>query len=368
MNVPSLLHRIRTRFGEIRPARAPAPINRRRVYAYALIGVAFLIGLAWLNNRSGVAAACLVALVIGLLFVAAQTHRALLTTALAILWWISTAPAVGLLSTAGLPASDLRQAVSQAAVTNVGLGVVVWLSAVLIRSPHPAATVMACWLLNLIVVMAASVVLPGEAWVAGYVVTVGVLAHRSGLLARPRSRRGGGAPDPDDETQAAVFEAVDRMPPAFAVKYGLPVGDGDRDTTVVTGPTGTFALTGLIAEDAVRGVSRGTRLASGGRRLDADINAAAYAAIHLKELARTPVLPVLVVTGEFPDGLLRLVTEPRRGQSVEVLVIRADLVAGRLAYGSRILTTGQVSRIMRRLNRIASTATSREKSGVAMTG
>lgn len=296
------------------------------------------------------------ALVLGLLWVAYAAHRAVVTTALAILWWIGTAPALGVMATAGIPVTDLYFAVSQAIATNVGLGVVVWLTALLIRAPRPAVTVMACWLLNFLVVLAASLVAPNEAWLAGYVITLCVLAQRSGLLVRLRSGRiRRGRPDPDDPGQSAVAEALVALAPGYAVRYGLPLGEDDRGVAVVVGATGTYAVHGLVTEGIVRTMSGGTRVAAGGRRLDVDVRAAAVAAVRATEELRTPVHAVLLAAGgDFAEGLVRVVIKPGAGQEpVEVLVVRADLAAGRLAVGHPVLTTGQVSRMVRRLDRVA---------------
>lgn len=348
-----MLRSLTGRFGEIRPARPPAPVNRARIYRLGLIGVATLTGFAWINNRAGVATAFLVALVLGLLFVAAQAHRALLTTTVAIVWWIATAPVVGIVSAAGVRTDNLYPLISQATATNIGLGIVVWLTAVLTRAPRPASTVLACWFLNVVVVTAASLVFPDLAWAIGYVVTGSVLIGRSGLLTRRRRRVSG-----HTSGDAVVHHALDHIAPSFAIHYGLRLDGDDRQSTVVAGPTGTFVLTALVTDDTVRPVSLGTRLAVGRRRLDSNINGAALTAIDLEDRIRTPVLAVLVVDGPFPDGQVRVVAEPRRGRNVEVLVVRVELVADRLAYGPSILTSGQVSRIMRRIGRISPTVPS----------
>lgn len=353
-----LVGRVRRRFAEIRPAPTRATVDRRRVYGYGLIVVASLTALAWFNNSGGVAAAFLVALVLGMLWVAYAAHRAVVTTALAILWWIGTAPALGVISSAGRPIADLYFAVPQATATNVGLGVVVWLTAVLIRAPRPATTVMACWVLNLLVVLAASFVVPEQAWLAGYAVTLCVLAQRSGVLTRLRPGRvRRGEADPDDPGQVAVAEALRPLAASYGVRYGLPLGEDDHAGAVVVGPTGTYAVHGLVASGVVRTISGGTRIADGGRRLDVDVRAVAVMAGRAGSELGTPVNPVLVVAGgDFPDGLVRVAIKPAAGeQPVEVLVVRADLAAGRLAVGQAVLTTGQVGRILRRLNRIALT-------------
>jgi hypothetical protein len=354
--VDRLRTRLRTRLGEIRPARPPASLNRRVVYSTVLVAMAVLIGIAWLNNSDRVAVATLLALILGVLALVAATRRTLLTMAVAILWWCGTAPAVALISAAGLPTSQLELVMSSATTTNIGLGVVVWLAAVLMRAPRPAFTVMACWVLNLLVVIIFSLLLPAQAWLAGFVVTVAVLVQRSGALARLRSVRRG-VPVSGDAPQAGVTAATERLPRGFAVQYGLTLPDVDGEITVVIGPTGTYALSGLAAGRPVRTVSDHTRLAMGSRRLDARVNAAAAAALEVQELIRTPVRPALVVVGdEFEEGLVRLTARPRPGTSMETIVVRDDLAAGRLAYGPAILTTGQVSRIGRRVARVAAGA------------
>jgi hypothetical protein len=349
--------RIRGRVGEIRPAAAAAPVRRRSVYAWGLGGVAILIALAWVNNARQVAVASLVALVLGVIFVTFMAHRSVVTTTIAIVWWIGTAPAVGVFSTAGLPESDVYFVMSQATTTNVGLGVVVWLAAGLARAPRPATTIVACWLLNFVVVVAASFITPAHAWLVGYAVTVLALAQRTGLLARLRAgRTRRGAAGPDDPAQAAARQALNELPSSHAIRCTAADGEAEPGLTMVVGPTGTFAVVGLLTDDPVRAVSGGSRLSAGTRRLDRDIRAAARAAVRVAASLRTPVSPVLVVAGgEFPDGLARMAVRPvSRAEPVEVLVLRADLAAGRLGHGSTVLTAGQVSRILRRIDVLAS--------------
>jgi hypothetical protein len=349
--VSGVVARIRRRLGEIRPVPARAPINRRAVYGSGLLGVAGLIGLAWVNNAGALAVAALVALIIGLLWVAFMAHRAVVTTALAIAWWITAAPAIGVIASLSVAPADIDSAVPQATTTNVSLGVVVWLAAVLTRAPRPATTIMACWAMNLATVLLAGFVVPAQAWLVGYLVTALALAYRNGLLARLGMRRDRrGAADPDDPTQSAVRAAMDALPPGYAIRYAAPERDGDAAFIVVAGPTGTFAVVSVTAVDQVAAVSNGTRLAAGPRRLDRDIRAAAQAAVRAGALLRTPVQPVLLVTGApFPDGLARMAVRPTaRAEPIEVIVVRDDLAAGRLSYGCPVLTAGQIARLDRR--------------------
>ncbi|WP_203905305.1 hypothetical protein [Virgisporangium aliadipatigenens] len=342
--------RARRRLDEIRPARPRKTADRRRTYTIALFAVALLTAMAWLNDHSRFAVGFLVALILGLLWVAWEVHRALLTSALAILWWVSTTPAVGVLSTMRLPALASIAFVPSATTATVALGAVVWLCAMVSRAPRPAATIMLAWAVNFAVLLTASLVAPRHGWLVGYVVTIAVLVWR---LSPPMRSRRIPAPPEDDPDAEALHGALRNLGPGHSVGWRVPTAKG-RSVTVVTGSTGTFAVHLCEPDGEVGTTGRGTRLVAGGTRLDRPVRHAASAARRVARTLRTPVQPVLVVSGaEFPTGIMRT-TDGTAEERSEVLVIRADLLAGRLGHGPAVLTGLQVRRLARRMRSAAS--------------
>jgi hypothetical protein len=300
-----------------------------------VIGVAMLSVLAWWTDRSRLALGFAVALVLGVLWVAWTAHRAVVTTALALGWWFLTAPTVGLIA-AGTDSVHALLAMSPATATVGLLGLVAGLVAVLGRAPRPAMTVLMAWFTNTGAVFAISFVLPTSTGMVGYVATLVVLVWRTGfrLPGRDRGRPRGVPPE--------IHQLLVAVPGGHV---GTLVGPAATPMTVLVAPSGTYSVTGLSVPGAVRPTARGTRLLLDGHALP-KVDVAIQAARLAEKRLRTPVQPVLaVLTAEFADGLARVTTDGR----IDVLVIRGDLLAGRLSYGSPVLSGSQIRRLVRRI-------------------
>ncbi|GIJ61301.1 hypothetical protein Vau01_088170 [Virgisporangium aurantiacum] len=335
-----LSNRIVRRLREIRPARPRPPVNRRRVYGFAVVGVATLSLLALCADRSRLALGFAVAVVLAVLWVAWTAHRALVTTGLALVWWFITAPHVGLLAAGGNGPAQVSFAMSPAIATVGALGAVAGLVAVLSRTPRPALTVMLAWATNALVVWAASYLLPTNAWAVGYVVTIAVLAWRAGFRWRGRNR---GCPPGVNPELHALLAAV----PGGHV--GAVAGRANRTVTVLAAPSGVYSVTPLLRPGTVATTPRGSRLLIDGRPLP-KVSTAVRASRLTRNRLRTPVQPVLaVLTAGFADGLARATTDG----ATDVLVIRGDLLAGRLAHGPPVLTGNQLRRLARRIGAAA---------------
>jgi len=338
--VRRLAERGRRRLDEVRPAPPRPTVDRRSTYGYAVIGVAVLTMLAWCTDQSRLALGFAVAAVLGVLWVAWTAHQALVTTALALVWWFVTAPTVGVIAATGIQGVEALAAVSPATATIGLLGVVVGLVAVLSRAPRPAMTVMVAWVTNTVAVVAASYVLPTVAWTIGYLVTLAVLMWRTGFRLRGRNRaRPAGVP-------AEIYESLAAVPGGFV---GALEDPANGPVTVLVAPSGTYSVTVLAVPGTVRATQRGTRLLLDGRTLP-KVGLAVRSARSAAKRLRTQVHPVLVVlSAEFEAGLARLTAD----DETDVLVIRGDLVTGRLSYGSAVLSGGQINRLIRRIRAAA---------------
>ncbi|GAA0910112.1 hypothetical protein [Virgisporangium aurantiacum] len=330
------VRRVRRRVDEIRPARARPPVDRHRTYGYAVVGVAMLSALAWCTDQSRLALGFVVAAALGVLWVAWTAHRAFMTTALVLGWWFLTAPAVALISATGIDGARALLTVSPATTTVGVLGAVAGLLAVLSREPRPALTVGIAWATNTCTVVAASYVVPTAGWMVGYVATIAVLVRRTGF--RARGRRRGCPPGVPPE----LYDLLTAVPGGYV---GAIAGRPDRPVCVLTAPSGTYSITALVGRGTVAVTPRGTRLLIDGRRLP-KVRVAIHAARLAQKRLRTPVQPVLaVLNAGFTNGLTRVTTD---GET-DVLVIRGDLLAARLSYGSPVLAGGQLRRLARRI-------------------
>ncbi len=368
----------------------PRKRNLRRIYSIALIGVAILIVLARINNAEGFTTAFFVALLLGLIFIAWTGYRSALATAAAIGWWLATTPLVSLAAAAGLPSQEalLRAATSNEAV--IGTGIAVWVCAVLMRSRRTWLTIMVCWAINVIAILATAFVAPRFALAGGWVAIALYLAWRAGWLLAAYDRltgrsRMGRIFEIATEEQYEVYGQLTELGSSFVRLYQLATPPEFKPATtldaVVVGPTGLFHVTAVdgLGRIAVN-TSERRRVTVEGASIDPELADIARTAQALARALRVEVVPLVAMCGStFPEGTHGLisiaVTLPRRsatgsqntvphqnsesgqnpeaGQNTDVVpltLIDAELLARRISFGSPVYTTGQVQRIIHRAN------------------
>lgn len=348
---------------DIHPA-APRPRkNYRRTYGIALLVVGVLTGLALLNNRQGLGTAMLIAFGLGAAYVAGAVHRSGMATALAIIWWIVTAPAVSALASLRLDNASGLARFTAGTSSIIITGLAVWLVAVLTRAVRPWLTILTCWLITFIAVGIGTSLLPNYALIIGCLATAGYLYWRSGALLQIVDRLRGQAYqnrllDDASDAQRETYERLRGVSKDMQVLYNVeaPADFGAPlpvDALVVS-PTGVYTVFAVDALGRVRvNINARNRVTVEGRSIDTLLYDIASTAFAISEALRVEVTPLASMVGatfpaEYP-GIIPISTSPKSANGVvELTLLDPHLLVDRLFYGESVYTSGQVATIVHR--------------------
>lgn len=350
------------------PADIQAPASRprknyRRAYSIALIVVGALTGLALLNNRQALGTAMLIAFVFGAAYVGWTVHRSVVGTAVVIIWWLLTAPAISALASLGGDGGSPLARFTAGTSTIVVLGIAVWLVAVLMRASRPWLTVLTCWLITFIAVGVGTILIPNYALVLAVVVTAVYLYWRSGALLQIVDRMRGqvyqnrlldGASDAQRET----FERLRGVSKDMQIIYNLEApadfGAAMPVDALVVGPTGVYTVFAVDALGRLRvNVQTRNRVSVEGRSIDKLLYDLAGTAYAISEALRVEVTPLASMVGAtFPSdypGIIPISTALQSEDGVmQLTLLDPHLLVDRLYYGDAVYTTGQVATIVHR--------------------
>jgi hypothetical protein len=360
---------------DIRRAAPRQPKNYRRAYSLALVGVGILTGLALLNNRQALATAMLIAFGLGAAFVAGAVHRSGLATALVIVWWSATAPAVSLLASLRLSGASLLTQFTAGTSSIIITGLAVWLVAVLMRATRPWLTILTCWLINFVAIGLGTSLAPNYALACGYLAIATYLYWRSGALLQIVDRVRGQAYrnrilDDASDAQRETFERLRGVNKDMQVLYNLaaPADFGAvlPVDALVVGPTGVYTVFAVDALGRVRvNVHARSRVSVEGRSIDKLLYDVASTAFAISEALRVEVTPIASMVGasfpgEYP-GIIPIATSPKSANGVvELTLIDPHLLVDRLYYGEPVYTSGQIATIVHRARGLQHRATGKD--------
>jgi len=162
------------------------------------------------------------------------------------------------------------------------------------------------------------------------------------------------------EEQYEVYGQLTELPSSYIRLYQLAVPTDYKPATtidaLVIGPTGLYQVTAVdgLGRIAVN-VSERRRVTVEGAAIDAELTDIAQTARALARAIRVEVVPMVAMCGStFPEGshgLLSIaVTLPGKSDVVPLTLIDAELLARRIKFGPVVYTTGQVQRILHRVN------------------
>jgi hypothetical protein len=348
---------------DIHPAAPQPRKNYRRAYGIALLVAGALTGLALLNNRQALGTAMVIAFGLGAAYVAGAVHRRGVATALAIIWWIATAPAVSALASLRLGDANGLARFTAGTSTIIITGLAVWLVAALTRAPRPWLTILTCWLITLVAIGIGTSVLPNYALAIGFLATGGYLYWRSGALLQIIDRMRGHAYqsrllDDASDAQRETYERLRGVGKDMQVLYNI-VAPADFGAplpvdALVVGPTGVYTVFAVDALGRVRvNVNTRNRVSVEGRSIDALLYDIASTAFAISEALRVEVTPLASMVGAtFPadyPGIIPISTSPKSASGVvELALLDPHLLVDRLFYGESVYTTGQVATIVHR--------------------
>ncbi len=370
----------------------PKKRNLRRIYSLAIMGVAILLVLAWLNNSKTYGAAVVIALGLGAAFVIWMGHRRLLATVFAVGGWLLSTPLLAAASASGLDAADARLRIATSNESIIGTGIAVWVCAMLIRSRQPWLTILNCWVLYVAALLSFSDFAPRYSLAGGWLVLVLYFVWRAGWLIalwdRLRGRRGLGRDyDAASEEQYQVYEELDGLPRGFVRMYQTAVSPARKQMSgvgntrarvseriglvderseeykaagaldvLVCGATGLFYVSALEMPGRIA-VTAGARrrITVDGAAVDSELADIARNARALSEALRVEVTSLVAMCGaRFPDNTLGVlpiaITLPGQRASVSLTLIDPALLARRIPFGRPVFTTHQVQRVLHRTN------------------
>ncbi|WP_163508615.1 MFS transporter [Fodinicola acaciae] len=346
--------------------QAPSPRPRRdyrRAYSIALIVVGVLTGLALLNNRQALGTALLIAFALGAAYVGWTVHRSAVGTALAILWWVLTAPAMSALASLRGDGGSALARFTAGTSTIVVLGIAVWLVAVLTRANHPWLTILTCWLITLLAIGVGTLVVPNYALGLAVVVTAAYLYWRSGALLQVVDRLRGqayqnrileGASDAQRETFERLRGVSKDMQVIYHLEAPADFGAAMPVDALVVAPTGVYTVFAVDALGRLRvNVQTRNRVSVEGRSIDKLLYELAGTAYAISEALRVEVTPLASMVGAtFPPdypGIIPISTALKSEDGVmQLTLLDPHLLVDRLYYGDAVYTTGQVATIVHR--------------------
>jgi hypothetical protein len=284
-------------------------------------------------------------------------------TAVAIIWWVVTAPAISALASLGADEGSPLARFTAGTSTIVVLGIAVWLVAVLMRASRPWLTILMCWLITLVAVGVGTIVLPNYALALAVLVTAAYLYWRSGALLQIVDRLRGQAYqnrlfDGASDAQRETFERLRDVSKDMQIIYNLEAppdfGAAMPVDALVVGPTGVYTVFAVDALGRLRvNVQTRNRVSVEGRSIDKLLYDLAGTAYAISEALRVEVTPLASMVGAtFPPdypGIIPIATALKSEDGVtQLTLLDPHLLVDRLYYGDAVYTTGQVATIVHR--------------------